>query len=78
MPVNLNLEKTYPERFLECNQKESGVASSGAWRDGEKGGVLGSDQCRLHPLIHTLPDFTLAQDIEKKKSGASETPLFLG
>jgi len=26
--------------------------------------------CGLHPLIHTLLEFTLAQDVEKKKSGA--------
>ena len=30
----------------------------------------------LHPLIHTLLIFTLAQDIEKKKSGASDSAVF--
>jgi hypothetical protein len=27
-------------------------------------------KCGLHPLIHTLLDFNLAQNIECKKSGA--------
>jgi len=30
---------------------------------------------RLHPLIHTLLDFNLAQDIEKKKA-EPKTPHF--
>ena len=30
----------------------------------------------LHPLIHTLLDFNLAQDVEKKKA-EPKTPLFL-
>jgi len=32
--------------------------------------------CELHPLIHTLLDFNLAQDIEKKKAEV-RTPHFL-
>jgi hypothetical protein len=34
------------------------------------------EECVLHPLIHTLLDFTLAQDIEKKKA-EPRTPHFL-
>ena len=30
----------------------------------------GKVKCRLHPLIHTLLKFNLAQDIENIKSGA--------
>ena len=30
-------------------------------------GRVGAD-CALHPLIHTLLDFNLAQDVEKKKA----------
>ena len=32
--------------------------------------------CRLHPLIHTLLDFTLVQNVEKKKAEPG-TPHFL-
>ena len=38
----------------------------------QKGGA----NCGLHPLIHTLLDFTVAQDLEKKK-GEPKTPHFL-
>jgi hypothetical protein len=30
--------------------------------------VLGEADCELHPLIYTLPDFTLPQDVERKKA----------
>ena len=30
----------------------------------------------LHPLIHTSPPKTLAQDFEKKKSGAKDSAVF--
>ena len=37
------------------------------------------EQWRLHPLIHTLPPpVTSAPDVEKKKSGASDSAEFLG
>jgi len=29
--------------------------------------------CGLHPLIHTFLKFNLAQDVEKKKSGAENS-----
>jgi hypothetical protein len=35
-----------------------------------------SGEYRLHPLIHTRPDFTAAQDVEKKKAEL-KTPHFL-
>jgi hypothetical protein len=35
-----------------------------------------SQKCKLHPLIHTRPDFTGAQDVEKKKA-EPKTPHFL-
>jgi hypothetical protein len=31
--------------------------------------------CELHPLIHTLLEFALAQNVEKKKSGAKNFPF---
>jgi len=31
---------------------------------------------RLHPLIHTVLESTLAQDVEKKKSGIEDSALF--
>jgi len=34
-----------------------------------------SGEYRLHPLIHTRPDFTAAQDVEKKKAEL-KTPHF--
>jgi hypothetical protein len=33
-------------------------------------------ECKLHPLIHTLPKFNLTQDVEKKKAEPL-TPHFL-
>ena len=39
----------------------------------EKGEV----KYRLHPLIHTIPSETSAQDVEKKKSGAKNSARVL-
>ena len=41
----------------------------------EQHGVVGAD-CALHPLIHTLLEFNLAQDFEKRKA-EPKTPHFL-
>jgi hypothetical protein len=30
-------------------------------------------KCGFHPLIHSLLKFALAQDVEKKKSGANDS-----
>ena len=30
-------------------------------------------KCGLHPLIHTFLELNLAQDLEKKKNGASDS-----
>ena len=46
-----------------------GEGEVGAWR-------LGAN-CRLHPLIHTLLKFNLAQDIESIESEAEATQCSL-
>jgi hypothetical protein len=33
-------------------------------------------ECGLHPLIHTLLEFILVQDIESIKSGVSDSAVF--
>jgi hypothetical protein len=51
---------------LSCQEKKSG-----GYFDRDL-----SEKCELHPLIHTLLEFNLAQDAEKKKA-EPVTPHFL-
>ncbi len=47
------------ELSLSIGRDQNGLA----WRESMEGA-----NCGLHPLIHTLPGITLAQDLEKKKA----------
>jgi hypothetical protein len=64
--------KFFPGKGGRLLSRESTIWRQVRWAKGQKA------NCRLHPLIHTFLEITLAQDIESKKSGASVTPHFLG
>ena len=63
------------KKVINCQQTDLNCGMA-LCRDGLKGEILDPNDCGLHPLIHTLLEFNLAQNIEKKKA-EPRTPHFL-